>query len=119
MFQLPSHRLTYLKAFLDIPSTQWHIEVPKLCSLIGKLHYMHLAVSGATGHFLYIQGEPTKAGTGTRDDLSKAFHQEIYNWKQLCDDSLAWPRFLAEVLRGLPTALGFCDNSGTGAGGSE
>ena len=53
-FQLPPLRLTYSKTFLAIPSTQRQIAVPKLCSLIEKLHFMHLAVPGAIGHFYYI-----------------------------------------------------------------
>ena len=78
---------------------------------------MHLAVHGAIGYFLYIKGDLTEARTGTKSYLSKDFHQEILYWQRLCKDSLAWPRFLAEVVQRLPTALGFYDASGTGAGG--
>ena len=117
MFQLPSLRLKELKAFLDISPTQRCIAVPKLRSLIGKLRSMHLAVAGAIGHFFYTQEAMTKAGNGTRAYVSKAFHWEISHWQQLCNDSFAQPRFLTEVVQRLPTALGFCDAPGMGAGG--
>ena len=78
---------------------------------------MHLAVHGSIGHFLYIQEALTKAGTGTRDYLSKSFHREISHWQRLYAHSLARPRFLGELVQRLPTALGFCDALVTGAGG--
>ena len=39
------------------------------------------------------------------------------HWQRLSTNSLARPRFLAEVVRRLPTDLGFCDALGIGAGG--
>ena len=76
---------------------------------------MHLEVPGAIGNFYYIQEDLTKAGYGTRAYLSKAFHQDISQGQGLCADSLARPQFLAEVVQHLPTALVFCDASGTSA----
>ena len=116
-FQLPPFQLSDLKALLAIPSTQQCIVVPKLRLLVGKLRSVHMAVHGAIEHFYYIQEALTKAGTGTRSYLSKVFHREISHLQRLCADSLAWPHFLAEVVRSLPTALGFCDASDTGVGG--
>ena len=77
---------------------------------------MHLAVPGAIGHFFFIQEALAKAGTASKDYLSKAFHREIAHWQRLSTNSLARPHFLEEVVRCLPTALGFCDASGAGAG---
>ena len=85
-FQLPSRWIADLKALLAIPSTRRGIAVPKLRLLIRKLCSMHLAVLGSIGHFFYIQEALTKAGTGTRAYLSKAFHRERSHWKQIFSD---------------------------------
>ena len=102
---------------LTISPSQRRIPVSKLRSLIGKLRSMHLAVPGTIGHFFFIQEALTKAGTASKAYLSKAFHREIAHWQRLITDSLARPRFLAEVVCRLSTALGFCDALGVGAGG--
>ena len=78
---------------------------------------MHLAVPGTIGHLFFVQEALTKAGTASKAYLSKAFHWEIAHWQRLSTDSLARPRFLAEVVCRLPTALGFCDTLGVGDGG--
>ena len=78
---------------------------------------MHLSVPGGIGKFFYIQEDLTRAGTGERAYLSNAFHRETSHWQRLCNDSLARPRFLVEVVQRLPTALRFCDAPGTGVGG--
>ena len=78
---------------------------------------MHLAVPGAIGNFFFIQEALTKSGTSSKAYLSKAFHREIAHWQRLSTDSLSRARFLAEVVCCLPTALGFCDALGVGAGG--
>ena len=78
---------------------------------------MHLVLPGAIEHFFYIQEALTKAGTVSKAYLSKSFHCDILHWQRLSKDSLARPRFLAEVFHRLPTALGFYDASGVGAGG--
>ena len=78
---------------------------------------MHITVPGAIGHFFFIQEALTKADTASKAYLSKAFHQEIAHWQRLITNSLARPRFLAEVVCRLLTELGFCDASSVGAGG--
>ena len=102
---------------LTISPSQWRLPVSKLRSLIGKLRSMHLAVPGAIGHFFFIQKALTKAGSASEAYLSKVFHREISDWQRLITDLLARPRFLAEVVRCLLTALGFCNASSVGAGG--
>ena len=116
-FQLPSRRLKDLKSLLTILPSQWRLPVSKLRSLIGKMRSMHLAVPGTIGHFFYIQEALTNYGTASKAYLSKLFHWEISHWKRLSTDLLDRPRFLAEVVCRLLTALGFCDASGVGAGG--
>ena len=116
-FQLPSFCLKDLKSLLSISPIQRQIPFSKLCSLIGKLRSMHLTVPGAIGHIFFIQKALTKVGMASKAYLSKAFHWEIAHWQRLSINSLACPRFLAEVVCCLPTALGFCNSSVVGAGG--
>ena len=116
-FQLPPRRLRELKSLLTILPSQRQLPVSKLRSLIGKLWSMHLAVPGAIGHFFFIQGTNTKAGTASKAYLSNAFRREFAHWQRRSTDSLAQPRFFAEVVHCLLTALGFCGASGVGAGG--
>ena len=116
-FQLPSCRLKELKYLLTLSPSQRQLPVSKLRSLIGNLSYMHLTVPGTIRNFFFIQEALTKAGTASKAYLYKAIHREIAHWQRLSTNSLARPHFLAEVVRRLPTALGFCDASGVGAGG--
>ena len=50
---------------------------------------MHLAVTGAIGHFFFIKEALTMAGTASKAYLTKAFHWEIVYWQRLSTNSLA------------------------------
>ena len=93
------------------------LKSPSSALALVKLRSMHLSVPGSIKHFLYIQEALKKSGTAKKAYLSKAFNREILHWQRLYKDLLAWPRFLAQVVQRLLTKLGFCDASGTGAGG--
>ena len=74
-FQLPPRCLKELKSLLTISPSQRRLPVSKLCSLLGKLRYMHLVVPGAIEHFFFIQEALTKAGTASKAYLSKDFRR--------------------------------------------
>ena len=116
-FQLPPCCLKELKSLLTISPSQRRLPVSNPRSLIGKLRSMHLAVPGSIGHFFFIEEALTKVGMASKAYLSKALHRKIAHWQRLSTNFLARPCFLAEVVPRLPTALGFCDALGVGAGG--
>ena len=77
---------------------------------------MHLAIPSAIGHFYHIQSALTKANKRTAY-LSNDFHHEVAHWKTLLTQMRHRPTYIAEIVKRLPTDLGYTDSSGKGASG--
>ena len=52
---LPERKLQRLLTLVDIPANQRQMGQKGLERLVGKLHFMHLAVPGAVAHLFHIQ----------------------------------------------------------------
>ena len=70
----------------------------KLELLVGKLRYMHLAVTRAVEHLYHIQRAFTQGGEDSSWLLAD-FHQEIGDWIALVVQTVARPTNLAEIFR--------------------
>ena len=77
---------------------------------------MHMAATGAIGHFYHIQLTLPHTGTKRHAYLFNGFHQVVFHWRQLWQDFLNLQTFMAEVVQYLPNALGLCDTLGLGDG---
>jgi hypothetical protein len=115
--ELPSHRLERLADILaSIPPTQKRTSVKKWQTVLGELRSMSLALPGSRNIFSQMQNAlstPTK----TRIALKKGVHQALDDFRWMYSEVSSRPTRIAELIPLLPSALGFHDASGTGAGG--
>ena len=83
--------------------------------LVGKLCYMHLAVSGAVAHLYHLQRALAQAG---KDNawLPPEFYRDITDWRILAEQTASRPTHLAKIIRCKPTHLEFFNASGLGGG---
>lgn len=116
--ELPQHRQERLGAILSsIPPSQKRIGVKKWHKLLGELRSMSLALPGAKGMFGMLQEALRSLDKRSRIALKKGVHQSIEDFKWMLDDISKRPTRIAEIVPLLPSALGFHDASGAGAGG--
>jgi hypothetical protein len=116
--ELPKHRQERLGAILSsIPSTQKRIGVKKWHKLLGELRSMALALPGAKNMFGILQEALRSLDKRSRIALRKGVHQSIEDFQWLLNDISSRPTRIAELVPLLPSALGFHDASGEGAGG--
>ena len=115
--ELPPHRLERLADILaSIPPTQKRTSVKKWQTVLGELRSMSLALPGSRNIFSQMQNAlstPTK----TRIALKKGVHQALDDFRWMYSEVSSRPTRIAELIPLLPSALGFHDASGTGAGG--
>ena len=90
--------------------------IKELECLVGKLRYMHLAVSGAVAHLYHLQRALAQAGAD-RAWMYPEFHRGIADWSTLVDYTSAGTTHLDEIVRRKPTHMGFCNASGLKEGG--
>lgn len=116
--ELPPHRQERLGAILSsIPSTQKRIGAKKWHKVLGELRSMSLALPGAKNMFGMMQEALRSLDKRSRISLKKGVHQSIEDFKWLLNDISSRPTRIAEIIPLLPSALGFHDASGEGAGG--
>ncbi|GFH55146.1 hypothetical protein CTEN210_11622 [Chaetoceros tenuissimus] len=116
--ELPQHRQERLGAILSsIPSTQKRIGVKKWHKLLGELRSMALALPGARCMFGMMQEALRSLDKRSRISLRKGVHQSIADFQWMLKDISKRPTRIAELVPLLPSALGFHDASGEGAGG--
>ena len=114
---LPEHRVERLAEILaSIPLTQKRTSVRKWHKVLGELRSMSLALPGARHLFSQMQHALSTA-TKTRIALKKGVHQALQDFRWLYDNIRNRPTRIAELIPLLPSALGYHDASGTGAGG--
>lgn len=115
--ELPPHRLERLADILaSIPPTQKRTSVKKWQTVLGELRSMSIALPGSRNIFSQMQNAlstPTK----TRIALKKGVHQALDDFRWMYSEVSSRPTRIAELIPLLPSALGFHDASGTGAGG--
>ena len=115
--KLPKHREERLGEILsEIPRTQKQIAVRKWHKVLGELRSMSLALPGSRNLFSHMQ-EALTAKIGTRVSLKKGVHQALDDFRWLLNDITTRPTRIAEVVPLNPSAIGYHDASGMGAGG--
>ena len=114
---LPPHREARLGEILsEIPKTQKRISVKKWHKVLGELWSMSLALPGSRHLFSQMQ-EALTSKIGTQINLKKGVHQALDNFQWLLQDVTVRPTRIAEVVPLNPSAVGYHDASGAGAGG--
>ena len=114
---LPAHRQQRLKEILDsVPSHQKRIGITKWHSILGELRSMSLALPGARGLFSFLQ-KALQLAKGNRVPLSSDTHQALQDFRWILESLSTRPTRIAELVPLLPSALGYHDASGAGAGG--
>ena len=115
--ELPPHRQERLGEILaSIPSNQKRISIKKWHKILGELRSMAIALPGARNMFSAMQNALTKAPKH-RVALKKGVHQALADFQWMYEDIAARPTRIAELVPLLPSALGYHDASGLGAGG--
>lgn len=114
---LPAHRQERLGEILaSIPPTQKRISIQKWHQLLGELRSMSIALPGARNMFSTMQEALSKAPR-YRIALKKEVHQALQDFQWMHQDITNRPTRIAELVPLLPSALGYHDASGLGAGG--
>jgi len=116
--ELPLHRQERLGEILaSIPPTQRRLSKKKWHKVLGELRSMSIALPGARGLFSAMQVALSNSPSSNRINLSKGVHQALDDFRWLYNDIANRPTRIAEVVPLLPSALGYHDASGEGAGG--
>ena len=116
--QLPPHRQERLGEILaSLPASQKRIGVTKWHQILGELRSMSLALPGARNMFSTMQEALTHKRKGTRIQLNKGVHQALDDFRWMLADINSRPTRIAEVVPLSPSAIGYHDASGLGAGG--
>ena len=114
---LPSHRRDRLnEILLSIKPTQKRVSVKKWHKVLGELRSMSLALPGARNLFSHLQ-EALTGKQNQRIALRKGVHDSIKDFKWMLQDISRRPTRIAELVPLPPSALGYHDASGIGAGG--
>ncbi len=114
---LPAHRQQRLADILaSIPKSQKRISIKKWHKILGELRSMSLALPGSRGLFSAMQ-KALATSTSKRVALRKGVHNALHDFKWMSDDISSRPTRIAELIPLLPSALGYHDASGQGAGG--
>ena len=114
---LSHHRQEHLGEILaSIPVTQKHTTIKKWHKLLGKLQSMSLALPGARNIFSTMQNALVLSSKN-RISLHKGVHQALEDFRWMHTNIASRPTRIAELVPLLPSAIGFHDASGLGAGG--
>ena len=114
---LPPHRQERLGEILaSIPVTQKRTTVKKWHKLLGELRSMSLALPGARNVFSTMQNALVLS-SDNRIALRKGVHQALNDFRWMHHNITSRPTRIAELVPLLPSAIGFHDASGLGAGG--
>ena len=117
VIKLPEHREKRLAEILSsIPRTQKRISVKKWHKVLGELRSMSLALPGSRHLFSQMQ-EALTSRIGQRINLRKGVHNALDDFRWLLQDIANRPTRMAEVVPLNPSAIGYHDASGKGAGG--
>ena len=115
---LPAHRQERLGEILhSIPRTQKRISIKKWHKILGELRSMSLALPGARNLFSILQAALSASTMTGRIALKKGVHDSLNDFRWLYNDICHRPTRIAEVVPLLPSALGYHDAAGIGAGG--
>ena len=115
--KLPPHRQERLGEILaSVPPSQKRLSVKKWHRILGELRSMALALPGARNMFSAMQ-EALTCAPKHRVALKKGVHQAINDFRWMYKDITSRPTRIAELIPLLPSALGYHDASGKGAGG--
>ena len=115
---LPPHRQQRLHDILySIPPQQKRISIKKWYKILGELRSMSLALPGSRNLFSNLQLALSQASPSGRIALKKGVHSTIQDFKWMLQDISNRPTRIAEVVPLLPSAMGYHDAAGTGAGG--
>jgi hypothetical protein len=114
---LPQHRIDRLYEILDsIPPHQKRIGVTKWHKVLGELRSMSIALPGSRGLFSHLQAALNRR-VGHRVPLTMEVHQALADFRWIVNNIAERPTRIAELVPLLPSALGYHDASGMGAGG--
>jgi hypothetical protein len=115
---LPEHRQHRLGEILNsIPRTQKRISIKKWHKILGELRSMSLALPGAKNLFSILQAALSASSRTGRIALKKGVHDSLNDFQWIYNDICQRPTRIAEVVPLLPSALGYHDAAGIGAGG--
>ena len=115
--ELPPHRQQRLGEILgSIPLSQKRTSAKKWHKLLGELRSMALALPGARNLFSTLQNA-LKTSSKTRIALKKGVHDTIQDFRWLHADICNRPTRIAELIPLDPSAMGYHDAAGIGAGG--
>ena len=89
----------------------------KLGCLIGKLHSIHIAVSGAIAFFYYLQQDLRLSTDQPNTRISRQFHDNITLWCAIIYRMESQPSSLAELVHQEASGIGYIGASGHSAGG--
>ena len=113
---LLDHRVARLAVILaSIPATQKRSLLKKWHKVIGELRSMSLALPGSRNIFSQMQKALSNCKK-TRVALTKGVHQAVHDFCWMLNDITVSPTRIAELVPLLPSALGYHDASGEGAG---
>jgi hypothetical protein len=114
---LPPHRQQRLNDILhSIPNSQKRISIKKWHKILGELRSMSLALPGSRGLFSTMQ-KALATSSSNRVALRKGVHSALQDFQWMSNDISTRPTRIAELIPLLPSALGYHDASGQGAGG--
>jgi hypothetical protein len=114
---LPQYRVERLRDILNsVPPTQRRIGLSKWHSILGELRSMSMALPGSRGLFSHLQ-TALQHRTKSRVPLTREVHQALKDFRWMLDNISQRPTRIAELVPLLPSALGYHDASGSGAGG--
>ena len=115
---LPQHRQERLADILtSIPPTQKRISAKKWHKVLGELRSMAIALPGARHLFSTMQ-HALKAQLNQRISLKKGVHDSITDFKWMLKEISNRPTRISELVPLPPSAFGYHDASGYGAGGA-
>ena len=115
---LPPHRQQRLHDILhSIPPQQKRTSIKKWHKILGELRSMSLALPGSRNLFSILQLALSNSSTTGRISLKKEVHATIKDFKWMLNNISNRPTRIAEIIPLLPSAMGYHDAAGTGAGG--
>ena len=115
---LPQHRIHDLSTILaSVPLHQTRISKKKWYHILGKFRSVSLALPGSRGLFSFMQEALLNTNMKHRLYLKKSVHEALQDFRWLLNDIASRPTRIAEIVPLAPSALGYHDASGTGAGG--
>jgi hypothetical protein len=116
--QLPPHRQERLGEILaSIPSHQKRLSCKKWHKILGELRSMSLALPGARNMFSVLQLALSNSQGSSRIALKKGVHNTLNDFRWMYSDICKRPTRIAEIVPLAPSALGYHDAAGSGAGG--